>query len=219
MGHAVDLADQQASLGGVPKVKLHHILFRAADIGGLGCSVDYMAAVAGQFFDDVSAGFQPRHGEAAVGRGLVGPDDRAACSAGASQILYLKYCALHGLTGHAVVLPDDQRRERGILKGQCFTGAGLDIDLLRGFLYGIAWNTLQLRHLVPAVTQAGENKLAILICIESPEVVDLSTARIVAGIGHAEFGPLQRIAGDAANLVDGQAGLFMVFKIDRMIPI
>ena len=117
MGRAVDLLHQQAALGRISKIELHHILLLAADIGRLRCGVDHMAAVAGEFFDDISAFFQPRHGKAAVGRGLVGADNRTACAGGAGQILHLKHSALHRCVRHAVVLPHDEGRKRNIFKG------------------------------------------------------------------------------------------------------
>ena len=117
MGHAVDLLDEQTALGRIAKIELHHILLLAADIGRLRCGVDHMAAVAGEFFDDISAFFQPRHGEAAIGGSLVGADDRTACAGGAGQILHLKHSALHRCVRHAVVLPHHQCGEGNIFKG------------------------------------------------------------------------------------------------------
>ena len=117
MGRAVDLLHQQAALGRISKIELHHILLLAADIGRLRCGVDHMAAVAGEFFDDISAFFQPRHGKAAVGRGLVGADNRTACAGGAGQILHLEYGVANCFAGDAVVLPHHQCGEGNIFKG------------------------------------------------------------------------------------------------------
>ena len=50
-----------------------------------------------------------------------------------------------------------------LTKGQHFTGAGLDVDLLRGLFDGVPRGRLLLRYLVPAVPQAGELKLAVFI--------------------------------------------------------
>ena len=219
MGHAVDLLYQQRTLGTVAKIELHHILLLAADVDRLRCGVDDMAAVTGKLLDDVSAFLQPRHGEAAIGGSLVGADDRTACAGGSGQILHLKHSALHRYTCHAIVLPHDEGRKRNVLKGQHFGSAGLDIDLLRGLLDGIACGRLQLRHLVPAITQAGQLKLAVFIGIESAKVIDLAGRCAVAGVGNMEFRTLQGIAGHAVHLFDGQIGFLVIFKINGVVSI
>ena len=187
MGHAVDLLHQQVPLGTVAKIELHHILLLAADVRCLRRSVDDMAAVTGEFFDDISAFFQPRHGEAAVGGSLVGADDCAASAGGAAEVFHLKYGVADCFAGDAVVLPHDEGRKRNIFKGQHFTGAGLDVDLLRGLLDGVPRGRLLLRYLVPAVPQTGELELTVLAGVVGAEVVDLAAAGIVAGVGNMEF--------------------------------
>ena len=219
MGRAVDLLDEQAALGTVAKIELHHILLLAADVCRLRCRVDDMAAVTGKLLDDISAFLQPRHGEAAIGGSLVGADDRTACAGGSGQILHLKHSALHRCARHAIILPHDEGRKRNVFKGQHFTGAGLDIDLLRGLLDGVPRGRLQLRYVIPAVPQAGELELAVFIGIESAKVIDLAGRCVVAGVGNMEFRALQGISRHAVHLFDGQCGLLMVFKINGVISI
>ena len=219
MGHAVDLLHQQVPLGRISKIELHHILLLAADVDRLRCGVDDMAAVTGKLFDDISAFFQPRHGEAAVGGSLVGADDRTASAGGAGQILHLKHSALHCCTCHAIILPHDEGRERNVFKGQHFTGAGLDVDLLRGLLDGVPRGRLLLCYLVPAVPQTGELELTVLAGVVGAEVVDLAAAGIVAGVGNMEFRTLQGVSRHAVHLFDGQRGLLMVFKINGVVAV
>ena len=219
MGHAVDLLHQQTALGTVAKIELHHILLLAADVDRLRCGVDDMAAVTGKLFDDISAFFQPRHGEAAIGGSLVGADDRTACAGGAAEVFHLKYGVADCFAGDTVVLPHHQRREGNIFKGQCLGSAGLDVDLLRGLLDSVPRGRLQLRHLVPAVPQAGELELTVLAGVVGAEVVDLAAAGIVAGVGNMEFRALQGIACHAVHLFDGQRGLLMVFKISGVVAV
>ena len=219
MGRAVDLLDEQAALGTVAKIELHHILLLAADVCRLRCRVDDMAAVTGKLLDDISAFLQPRHGEAAIGGSLVGADDRTACAGGSGQILHLKHSALHRCARHAIILPHDEGRKRNVFKGQHFTGAGLDIDLLRGLLDGVPRGRLQLRYVIPAVPQAGELELAVFIGIESAKVIDLAGRCAVAGVGNMEFRALQGISRHAVHLFDGQRGLLMVFKIHGVVAV
>ena len=219
MCRAVDLLDEQAALGTVAKIELDHILPLAADVRCLRRSVDHMAAVTGEFFDDISAFFQPRHGEAAIGGSLVGADDRTASAGGAAEVFHLKYGVADCFAGDAVVLPHHQRREGNIFKGQCLGSAGLNVDLLRGLFDGVPRGRLLLRHLVPAVPQTGELELAVFIGIESAKVVDLTAAGVVAGVGNMEFRALQGISRHAVHLFDGQRGLLMVFKINGVVAV
>ena len=219
VGHAVDLLHQQVPLGRISKIELHHILLLAADVDRLRCGVDHMAAVTGEFFDDISAFFQPRHGEAAIGGSLVGADDCAACAGGAGQILHLKHSSLHRCTCHAIILPHDEGRERNVFKGQHLTGAGLDVDLLRGLFDGVSRGRLLLRYLVPAVPQTSELELAVLAGVVGAEVIDLAAAGIVAGVGNMEFRALQGISRHAVHLFNGQRGLLMVFKINGVVAV
>ena len=147
------LPDQQTAFGGVAEVELHHILLFAADVGSLRRSVDDMAAVAGKLLHNVGAFPQSGDGKAAVCRSLIGADDRAARARGAGEVLHLKDGIRHRFSGDGIILPHHQRRQRDIFKGQCLAGAGLDIDLLCGFLDGVARGRLQLRHFVPAIPQ------------------------------------------------------------------
>ena len=105
---AVDLLHQQAALGAVAEVELHHILLLAGEIGGLGRGVDHMAAVTGKLLDDISTFLQPRHGEAAIGGSLVGADDCAACAGSAGQIFHLEYGVADCFAGDAIILPHDE---------------------------------------------------------------------------------------------------------------
>ena len=178
-----------------------------------------MAAVTGKLLDDISAFFQPCHGEAAIGGSLVGADDRTACAGGAAEVFHLKYGVADCFAGDAVVLPHHQRREGNIFKGQRFRSAGLDVDLLRGLFDGVPRGRLLLRYLVPAVPQAGQLKLAVFIGIEGSQIVDLAAAGIVAGVGNMEFRALQGISRHAVHLFDGQRGLLMVFKIHGVVAV
>ena len=216
---AVDLLDEQAALGAVAEIELHHILLLAADIRRLRCGVDHMAAVTGKLLDDVSTFFQPRHGKAAIGGSLVGADDCAARPAGAAEVFHLKYGVAHRFAGDGIILPHHQRRQWDILKGQHFGSAGLDIDLLGGFFDGIARGRLLLRYLVPAVPQTGELELTVLAGVVDAEVVDLAAAGIVAGVGNMEFRTLQGISRHAVHLFNGQRGLLMVFKIHGVVAV
>ena len=219
MGRAVDLLHQQTALGTVAEIELHHILLLAADVDRLRCGVDDMAAVTGKLLDDISAFFQPRHGEAAIGGSLVGADDRTACAGGAAEVFHLEYGVADCFAGDAIILPHDEGRKRNIFKGQHFTGAGLDVDLLRGLLDGVPCGRLLLRHLVPAVPQTGELELAAFVGIESAKVIDLAAAGIVAGVGNMEFRTLQGISRHAVHLFNGQRGLLMVFKINGVVAV
>ena len=187
MCHAVDLFDQQTSLGGVAKIELYHILLFSADVGSLRCRVDHMAAVTCQFLNDISALLQSCDRKAAVCRGLIGADDCAARARGAREVLHLKDCALYRFSGDRIVFPDHQRRQRNVLEGQGLAGAGLNIDLLHGFLDGVACRRLQLSYFVPAITQTGELELSIFIGIEGAEVIDFTAAGVVAGIGNLKL--------------------------------
>ena len=178
-----------------------------------------MAAVTGKLLDDISAFFQPRHGEAAIGGSLVGADDCAASAGGAAEVFHLKYGVADCFAGDAVVLPHDEGRERNIFKGQHFTSAGLDVDLLRGLLDGVPRGRLLLCYLVPAVPQTGELELTVLAGVVGAEVVDLAGRCVVAGIGNMEFRARQGIAGHAVHLFNGQCGLLMVFKIHGVVAV
>ena len=219
MGRAVDLLHQQAALGTVAKIELHHILLLAADVCCLRCSVDDMAAVTGKLFDDISAFFQPRHGEAAIGGSLIGAYDCAASAGGAAEVFHLKYGVADCFAGDAVVLPHHQRREGNIFKGQCLGSAGLDVDLLRSLLDRVPRGRLLLRYLVPAVPQTGELELTVLAGVVDAEVVDLAAAGIVAGVGNMEFRALQGVSRHAVHLFDGQCGLLMIFKINGVVAV
>ena len=219
MGCAVDLLHQQVPLGRISKIELHHILLLAADVGGLGCGVNDMAAVTGKLLHNIGAFFQTRHGEAAVGGSLVGADDRATRPAGAAEVLHLEHGVAHRFAGDRIILPHHQRRQGDIFKGQYFGSAGLDIDLLRGLLDGVPRGRLLLRYLVPAVPQTGQLELAVFIGIESAKVIDLAAAGIVAGVGNVELCTLQGIAGHTVHLFNGQCGLLMVFKINGVVSI
>ena len=213
------LPDQQTALGGVAEVELHHILLFAADVGGLRGGVDDMVAVAGKLLHDIGAFFQPSDGEAAARRSLIGADDRTARAGGAGEVLHLEHGTLYRFAGDGIVLPYHQRRQRDIFKGQGLAGAGLDIDLLRGFFDGVSGGRLQLCHLVPAIPQARKLELAVFIGVEGAEVIDLAANRVVAGISDLELGPLQRIAGHAVHLFDRQAGLLVIFKINSVVAV
>ena len=178
-----------------------------------------MAAVTGKLLHNVSTFLQAGNGEAAVGRSLVGADDRAARAGGSSEIFHLKYCTLHRFAGDRIILPHHQRRQRDILKSQHFGSARLDIDLLRGLLDGVPRGRLLLRYLVPAVPQTGELELAAFVGIESAKVIDLAAAGIVAGVGNMELCTLQGIAGHAVHLFDRQAGLLVILKINRVVAV
>ena len=213
------LPDQQTALGGVAEVELHHILLLAADVGGLRGGVDDMAAVAGKLLHNVGAFPQSGDGEAAICRSLIGADDCAARARGAGEVFHLKDGVRHRFSGDGIILPHHQRRQRDIFKGQGFAGAGLNIDLLGGFFDGIARGRLQLRYFVPAIPQARDLELAVFIGVEGAEVVDLAANRVVAGISDLELGSLQRITGHAVHLFDGQAGLLVILKINRVVAV
>ena len=116
-GESVNLFDQQAAFGRIPKIQLHHILVIAADVGGLGCCVDYMAAVTGQFLDYVSAGLQSCDCERAIHTGLIGSNNCPTGTGGATQVFNLKYGTFNRFASHRIIFVDNQCGERGILKG------------------------------------------------------------------------------------------------------
>ena len=178
-----------------------------------------MAAVTGKLLHNIGAFFQTRHGEAAVGGSLVGADDRATRPAGAAEVLHLEHGVAHRFASDGIVLPDNECRQRDILKGQHFGSAGLDIDLLRGLLDGVPRGRLLLRYLVPAVPQTGQLELAVFIGIESAKVVDLAAAGIVAGVDYLEFCPLQGISRHAVHLFHRQAGLLVILKVNGVVTI
>ena len=219
MRHTVDFLHQQRPLGAVAKIELHHILLLAADIGCLRREVDDMAAVAGQFLDDVSAFPQTGQSKATIGRGLISTDDRAARAGGSGQILYLKNRVAHCFAGDTIVLPHHQRGEGDIFKGQRLRSAGLDVDLLRGLLDRVPRGRFQLRNLVPAITQAADLELTVFIGIENAEVIDLTAVCAVAGISHLEFCTLQRISCHTVHLFHRQAGLLVIFKVNRVVAV
>ena len=218
--HTVDLFDQQSALGRVAEVQLYHILILAADIGGLGRSVNDVAAVAGQFFHDIGAFVETSNGETAVGRSLISADDRTACAGGASQILHLEDGVLHGLSGDGIKLKDHQGAQRGVLEGYGLALAGLDEHFLRGGIFDpVAGHRFQFGDFVPAILQIGDLELAVLVGIEIAKIIDLTALGFVAGVNHLELCALQRLARHAADFIDGQAGLLMVFEIYRMITV
>ena len=131
----------------------------------------------------------------------------------------MEHGVAHRFASDGIVLPDNECRQRDILKGQHFGSAGLDIDLLRGLLDGVPRGRLLLRYLVPAVPQTGQLELAVFIGIESAKVIDLAAAGIVAGVGNVELCTLQGIAGHTVHLFNGQCGLLMVFKINGVVSI
>ena len=217
---AVDLLDEQRTLGGVAEVQLHHILILAADIGGLGSGVDDVIAVTGQFLHDVGAFIQTGHGETAVCRSLIGSDDSTAGTGRASKVLHLEHGITDRFAGDRIELKDYQCAERSVLKGNGLAFASLDEHFLRGRVFdAVAGYRLYFGDFVPAVLQVGELELTVGIGIEIAKVVDLAALGIIAGIGHLELCALQRLARHAANLVDSQAGLLMVFKVNAMVAI
>ena len=179
-----------------------------------------MAAVTGQFLHDIGAFVEPCNGEAAVCRGLIGADDRAAGAGSAGEVLHLEYGVLHRLSGDGIEFEYDQGTEGSILKGDGLTLTGLDEDFLRGRVFdAVAGYRLDLGDFVPAVLQVGEFELTVGIGIEITKVVDLAAFCIIAGIGDMELCALQRLTRDAANLVDSQAGLLMVFKVNGVVTV
>ena len=218
--HTVDLFDQQSALGRVAEVQLYHILILAADIGGLGRSVNDVAAVTGQFLHDIGAFIEPSDGEASAGRSLIGANDCTAGAGSAGEVLDLEYGVLHSLSGDGIKLEDNQRAERSILESNNLALAGLDEDFLHGRIFDpIPGHRLQFSDFVPAIFQVGDLELAVLVGIEIAEVIDLAAFGIVAGIGHLELCTLQWLTRDAANLIDSQAGLLMVFKVHRVVAV
>ena len=179
-----------------------------------------MRAVTCQFLYDVSAFIEAGHGETAVGRGLISADNRAAGAGSAGQVLHLEHGIADSLAGDRIELINHQRAEGRVLEGYSLAFTGLDEHFLRGRVFdAVAGYRFHFRDLVPAVLQIGELELTIGIGIEITKVVDLTAFGITAGIDHLELCALQRLARHAADLVDSQAGLLVVFKVNRMVTV
>ena len=94
-----------------------------------------MIPIAGQLLHEISARFEAVDGKAAAGAGLIGADDRTAGAAGAGHISDLENSPLNGFAGDAVIFPDHERREGGVLEADGFALVSMDNDRLsEGFL-------------------------------------------------------------------------------------
>ena len=206
MGFAVDLLNQQASLGGVAEVQLHHILLLAGNKHGLGCGVNDMAIGTGQLLHDVGARLQAGDCKAAVGAGLIGADHGAAAAGGAAQVAHLEHSAFQGLAGDGIELPDHQGAEGRVFKNQLHSLVVVHINgLFRGVTEGIAGGRINLHHLVPAGVQLIQVDLAVFVGVVEVlfQLLIGAVLGVVLGYPKLKLCPLQRVAGDRINLLDG----------------
>ena len=179
-----------------------------------------MIAVAGQFLDNISAFIKPGHGKATVGRSLVSADDCAAGTGSSSQVFDLEHSVADCFAGDRIVLIDYKGAEGSVFKSDSLAFTGLDEHFLRGRAFDtVAGYRLYFGDFVPAVLQVGKLELTVGIGIEIAKVVDLTAFGIIAGISHLELCALERLARHAADLIDGQAGLLMVFKVNAVVAI
>ena len=174
-----------------------------------------MGVIRGQFLHHIGASLQVGNGKAAVDAGLVGSNHSSARAAGASEIAYLEGGSFYGLMGHAVILPDHQGTQRGVLKGKGLGSPRLDVALLySGVLDGIALCGFQFLHTVPPVPEIGEGEVTIIIREVDSKVIDLPGEGVIGGVSHTELGALDGIAGHAVQLGDGQPRLRIVLEAD-----
>ena len=217
MGFAVDLLNQQASLGGVAKVQLRHVLLFSGDIGGLRCGVNDMAVGTIHFLHNIGARLQAGDSKAAIGAGLIGADDGAAGAGGAAQIAHPEHSALQGLAGDGIIFPDYQSGQGGVLKNQLRSLVIVHIDGLLGRITeGISGGRVNLHHLVPAGIQLIQVDLAVFVGVVEVLIQLLIGAvlSVVLGYPKLKLCPLQGIAGDRIHLLDGQARLLFVLNGD-----
>ena len=226
MGHGINFFDQNCALGTVAEIELHHGLLLARDVGGLGRGIHDMIAVAGQFLDGVSACFQPIDGKAAARAGLVCADDGPAAAAGTGHITDLEDSALDRRSGHGIIFPDHQGRERGVLENHPLRFIPVNDDRLSERFFEL--ESVCRFHLgdgklagVQPLAQLMDLDLASGIC-EHFSVVDggRGLRRLaVAGIGNVEFGVLNGLPGDGIFLKNGQFRGFSVPEGERLFVI
>ena len=196
------LCNEQTSQRGIAEAERHHILILAGDPHGLGFAVDDVISVTFEFLTDISAFFKVCHGECPVEAGHIGPDDRAACSAGiAAEITQFKAAALQALSGLCVVLIHNEGTVRHIVHRYGLGGVGFQIELGHAAaLNAEALGSGLLHQLVPATVYIGKRDFTIRGRCEHAEVVDLAGGGIVRTVIDMEFGIVERIAGDAVPL-------------------
>ena len=165
-------------------------------------AVDDVISVAFEFLTDISAFFKVRHGERSVGAGHIGPDDRAACSAGiAAEIAQLKAAALQSFSGFGVIFVHNKGTVRNIVHGHGLRGVCFQIELGdTAALNAEALGSGLLHQLVPATVYIGEGDFSALVRCEHAEVVDLAGGGIVRAVIDMELGVGKIISGDAVSL-------------------
>ena len=157
---------------------------------------------------DVSACLEASYDNSTITRGTVLTDDCPARARSTTEITDTEPCTLQRLACLTIHLANDDGRKGRILKSQDFALTAGNKTFLRGRLLDrVAWRRLQLRHLVPAVLDFGENNLAALIGVMNAEIVQLSGISMVAGIPDLELGSLDGIASHAVHFADLQRRL------------
>ena len=152
--------------------------------------------------------------------GLIFPDDGTAPARSAAQVPHPEPGTGQGLPCLAVHFLDDDGTQRRVLKRQHLPPTALDETFLGGrVLDGIAIRCFQLGHLVPAVFHIFQPDDAVFIGVIGTQIPQVSGVCLVTGIPDLEFSALQRVAGDAVDLTDLQAGFLVILKVHICIPV
>ena len=213
--HSIDLLDEYAALRLVPEGDGDDILILTAQVHGLDIILtEHVTVRSRDLLHNVGACLQAGQDESTVGAGLTLSDGGTASTGGAAQESDTEPCALQRITSIGIHLLHHDGAQGRILKCHNLTATGFHIEFLGcRVLNGITRSTLQLSDGVPAVIQLVQLELAILIGIESTQVPDLTGTGLIGLESDAELGPLNGIAGDAVDLIDGQCRLRVVLKL------
>ena len=215
------LADEQIAVRHVLEADGNDALLPVVrQIDSLGGLDDAVSVRGVYLFNHICPRPQARPEGHAVGAGGPLPDDGTAGAGGTAQVAELEPGPAQGFAGDAVVFLNYDGIERHVLEGHRPVPAAGDVELLGGgFLDGEAGGGLQLRHPVPAVSQALQHDLAVGVGEVGAQIVELTGVGVVAAVPHLKLGPLDGVAGDAVHLLDGQGGLFVILKINRSVPV
>ena len=215
------LSNQKLSVRGIGKTHRDNALLPAvSQHDGFGGLDDVIAVRGVHFFQHIRAGVQPRpHGGAVLTRHFC-TDHCTACAGSPAQIPQLERASGQGLPGDGIIFLANYGVFRHILKSDNFALAALDIKFLGGgFLDGETCGGFQLRHLVPAIPQQVNEKLAFGVGVEGAEAVQFARGRAVAPIPDFKLGPLDGAARYAVHLVHRQSRLFVVLEIHGVVTV
>ena len=215
------LSDKELAVRGVGEADGDHTLLTAVGqhdrFGGLD---DVVPVRSVHFLQHIGPRIEARPHGGAVLAGDFGADDSAARAAGAAQVAQLERASGQNRAGDAIIFFDYDGVLGHVLKGDDLALAALDIKFLGGgLLDGVPSGGFQLRHLIPAVPQQVNEKLAVLVGEECPQAVQLAGGRVIGAVPNLELRPFDRTAGDAVHLVHGQGGLLVVLKINGVVAV